>query len=310
MTVGDSTLLRDRQSSPRVSIVMPTYRRAHMIGKTIRSVLDQTYGNFELLVRDDGSCRETEAVVAAFHDPRIQYHPNGAQLGMPQNLNEGIRIARGEYILVCHDHDLYDKTMVEKMVRFLDAHPTALFVHAGVAFVDLTGRPTGRQYVMRYAPLTAGKSWLNRMLSRFDCLVCANSMVRRRAYEEHGRYNPDFGFIADVEMWMRLCCHGDAGYIAEPLISIREREKDHEYSGISWQLVDTIIRIHKLYHDKVFSGIYGQWRYFRLKVRMDRYLLLLFLSCLKRRDKSGITAGRQYLKESGALLSRSLAYLL
>jgi glycosyltransferase involved in cell wall biosynthesis len=295
---------------PRVSIVMPTFGRAHLVSESIRCVLDQTFRDFELLIRDDASPDETQAVVAHFTDPRIRYHRNSSRLGMPRNLNEGIHYSQGDYILVCHDHDLYEPTMIEKMVEFLDGHPSALFVHAGVTFIDQKGLPTGRRYVMGYAPLTRGSRWLELMLSRFDCPVCANSMVRRVAYEQHGLYDTDFGFIADVEMWMRLSLHGDVGYIAEPLIQVRGREPDHEYSGTNWTLIDVVIRIQRLYHTRAFTGICGWRRRLRLASRIDRYLLESFLASIKRKDVRARDEGRQYLRRSGILLSRVAATIL
>lgn len=296
--------------SPLVSIVMPTFKRAHLIGESIRSILDQTFTDFELIVRDDCSPDRTKEVVVGFDDPRIRYHRNIRNLGMPANLNEGIYNSVGQFTLVCHDHDLYERTMVEKMVQFLDQHPSAAFVHAGVVFIDQNSRQTGRRSVARYPKLSPGRAWLNHMLSRFDCPVCANSMVRRQAYEEYGLYDPDFGFIADTEMWMRLSLYGDVGYIAKPLIQVREREPDHKYSRINWALIDTVIRIHRLYARRSFSGLNGYWRHLHLACRADRYLLEHYLACIKRKDNQACEEGRQYLLRSGVLLSRLVATVI
>lgn len=295
---------------PRVSIVMPTFRRASVIGATLRTLLDQRFGDFELLVRDDDGEDGTADVVAALGDPRVRYHRNPERLRMPGNLNGGIRETRGELVLVAHDHDLYDPDLVGRMVEFMDAHPSALFVHTGLLAIGEDGRPTGRSYVADYAPLTPGPRWVDRMLSQVHCPVCADAMVRRVAHERHGLYDPEYGFVADVELWLRLSLQGDVGYLAEPLIHIREREADHEYSGANWELLDTLLQIQRRYHREVFRGWRGPWRRLTLGLRADRLLLRRYLSCIARGDREERAAGRRCLRSSGALLSRIAAAAL
>ncbi|PYV89696.1 MAG: hypothetical protein DMG05_13040 [Acidobacteria bacterium] len=296
------------KASARVSIVMPTYNRAHFLKKTIESVLSQSWSGFDLLVRDDCSTDDTEKVVCGIQDHRIHYYRNAQRLKMPDNLNEGIRACDGDYILVCHDHDLYAPSMVAQMVEFLNTHPTALFVHCGIAMIKEDGIPTGRQYIGNYPLLAHGPSWLSFMLGRFDCPVCANSMVRRSAYEQHGLYDPAFGLLADVEMWMRLSLHGDVGYIPQPLIQVRAREQDHEYSGINWTVVDIVLRIQRLYHEHAFTGWYRWWRWMRLEARAERYVLAQYLVSICKKDRRAHEEGRRYLKNSGMLLSRIIAW--
>jgi glycosyltransferase involved in cell wall biosynthesis len=289
---------------------MPTFRRAHQIGATLRSVLDQSFGDFEVLVRDEDGSDGTGEVVAALGDSRVRYHRNANRLRMPGNLNSGIRETIGEYVLVCHDHDLYDSKMVEKMVGFLDAHPSALFVHAGLEIIDAEDLPTGTRHVAHYAPLTPGAQWADRMLSSVFCNVCADSMVRRLAHERYGLYDPEYGFVADVEMWLRLSLRGDVGYIAEPLIRMRQREEDHEHSGPEWELLDVLLRMQRRYHAEVFRGWHRRWRSLRLAMRADALLLRRYLGCIVRGDREGRARGRRTLRSAGALLSHLAARAL
>jgi len=294
---------------PRVSIVMPTFRRAAVIGDTIRSLLDQTYSDFELLVRDDDGEDGTEAVVRGLADPRIRYHRNPQRLRMPGNLNSGIRETVGEYVLVCHDHDLYAPTLVARMVEVLDAHPSALFVHCGAVGIDDSGR-TIENWVQELPELTDGERWVHRMLENFSSPVTANSMVRRSAHERFGLYDPDYGFVADVEMWMRLSRRGDVAYLAEPLLRLRARETDHEFTGASWPLIGLLLRIQRRYHREVFHGWYGLWRRLRLWVRTERLLLRRYFGCIVRREHEARAEGRRCLRASGAPLARIAAWAL
>jgi glycosyltransferase involved in cell wall biosynthesis len=292
---------------PLVSLVMPTWRRAHLIAESIESLLGQTEKDVELLVQDDASPDGTGAVVAALGDPRIRYARNAANLGMPGNVNAGIQRSRGLYVLVCHDHDLYAPTLVEQMVERFQETPGLAYVHAGVRVVDQTGAPAGRAWVGPYARVSDGRAWGRFMLTRFDSPVCADTMVPRQVYETAGLYDPAFGFVADVEMWMRLGLYGDVGYIAAPLIAVREREPGHMYFERRWEILETLVRIARA-HQARLPG--ASWRALPLQGRIEAHLLRTLLSVVKHGGARELRKARPHLRRSPSLLCRAVAALV
>lgn len=124
-----------------VSVVLTTYNRAHLIGKTIESILNQTYRDFELIVCDDCSSDATEQACAEYtrRDARVRYIRNDKNMGMPENLNAGIRAARGAYIANIHDGDTYCPTLLERWKQALDEAPGAAFVFNQYRIVDAAG---------------------------------------------------------------------------------------------------------------------------------------------------------------------------
>ena len=92
------------ESKCRVSIVMPTYNRGGVIVNAIRSVIDQTFTDWELIIVDDGSTDNTERVVKSFYDPRIKYHKIEHTGYVSKVRNAGNKLAKGE-IIVVHDSD-------------------------------------------------------------------------------------------------------------------------------------------------------------------------------------------------------------
>jgi glycosyltransferase involved in cell wall biosynthesis len=261
-----------RGEGPAVTVVMPTFRRARVIGETIRTLLDGSWTDFELLVRDDGDEADGTAesvTLAARGDERVRYHRNDRNLGMPSNLNEGIKESRGDFIAVCHDHDLYRPNFLEAMVGALRRHPSALFVHCAIESISQNGEIIAT-HIGDWQELTPGDSWLKFMLRSLNCPVCALTLVRREAHEQYGLYDPSCGFIADVEMWMRLSSHGDVAYLKEPLIQVRDREAGHEASLNGDRDIRMAANIHRRFIPAAYSHGGRAFRRLLLELRLSR----------------------------------------
>lgn len=297
---------------PKVSVVLTTFRRASHVGETIRSVLAQTFTDFELLVRDDGSGDDgtAEAVAAAAGgDPRVRYYRNPSSLRMPNNLNEGIRASRGHLVAVCHDHDLLHPRYLERSLALLDRYPSALFVHHGIEVIDQNGKHVA-EHVGSWSPLTPGKDWLLVMLARFSCPVCALCVVRREAHERHGLYNPAHGFVSDVEMWMRLSLAGDVAYVAEPLIGVREREADHFVSLNPWPVLAKIFAIHRRYVRLAYPGVEGVLRGILLEFGVESAVFRNVAGNLWRRKNVSELGQLGSLRSHGGPISRFVARMV
>ena len=107
---------------PKVSVIIPTYNRADAIGQAIKSVLNQTYRNFEIVIIDDSSDDETENVVKSFNDERIKYIHNKAKTNLPTARNQGVRESNldSKYIAFLDDDDEYLPLFLETTVKKLE----------------------------------------------------------------------------------------------------------------------------------------------------------------------------------------------
>lgn len=298
---------------PRVTVIMPTYRRARHIGLTIASILSQTYRDFELLVRDDGpgdDGAEEAVLAAAAGDARVRYHRNPKQLRMPGNLNDGIQEARGELIAICHDHDLFAPRYLETLVGLLDRYPTALYAHCGIEYVDQSGAPIGRVCVDDWPPLTPGSVFMGTLLRDFHCKVCALTLTRREAHERHGLYHPAYGFIADVEMWMRLAEKGDVAYAPGPLVKLRTREDEHEVTIDPWPPLATVFAIHRRYVPRHYSGVDGLARMIAVAARADMTVVRELLAGIKHGRWPSFGASADKMRGTAGPIGRQLAALL
>jgi glycosyltransferase involved in cell wall biosynthesis len=193
-----------------VSIVLPTYSRAHLLGYAIRSVLGQTYGNLELIIVDDNSNDETPDVVRSFNDARIRYVRNEANLKLPRALNKGFELARGGFLTWTSDDNLYASNAIEKMVAVL-RRGACDFVFADYFLfsdLDLTnGKPTDVQRVR--LPAVPRLEEMN--------TVGACFLYTRAVFEAVGLYDPELFLVEDYDYFMRIQKRFKIGHIAEPL---------------------------------------------------------------------------------------------
>ena len=90
-----------------VSVVIPTYDRAELLPRAVRSVLAQTYQNMEIIIVDDGSRDNTQEVVKSFSDPRVRYVRHDTNRGVSAARNTGIKNSRGEFIGLLDSDDEY-----------------------------------------------------------------------------------------------------------------------------------------------------------------------------------------------------------
>lgn len=103
-----------------VSIIMPSWNTERFISETIQSVINQTYKNWELIIVDDCSTDNTDAVVASFKDDRIKYLHNDKNSGAALTRNKAMREARGEWIAFLDSDDLWTPDKLDKQVRFMN----------------------------------------------------------------------------------------------------------------------------------------------------------------------------------------------
>ena len=118
-------------TSCRISIVMGTYNRAHMIGRAIEALRQQTFSDWELIIADDASSDDTPGTVRGWaeREPRIVSLRNDVNLGISRNYNNALLRARGEFIAMLDDDDVWcgdDK--LARQVEFLDSPPRLCWV--------------------------------------------------------------------------------------------------------------------------------------------------------------------------------------
>ncbi|MCS4058443.1 glycosyltransferase family 2 protein [Salinibacter ruber] len=220
---------------------MLTYNRAEHIGDSIRSILNQSYENLELVINDDKSTDNTEKICKEFEkkDERVKYYRNSENVGYAENNNLAIERANYEKVGLVHDGDIYHKHLVQKWVEQISADDDIAIVFQG-------HRRRGADRILNFSGIIDGQKLLDKMLRQWGSPIFGIAMVRKTYVQNLGGFDPVFPRRSDVDMWMRLLNHYDAAYIDEALIDIAPREDNHDLKGISWEYVRNLSNIRRI----------------------------------------------------------------
>jgi glycosyltransferase involved in cell wall biosynthesis len=217
------SLFFHNENQTMVSIVLVTYNRADRLKLSIQDVLNQTFKDFELIICDDCSTDETASICHEFasRDNRIRYFRHSSNMQMPANCNFGIRQASFEYIAILHDGDRFRPDLIEKWYEALSTNDSVGFVFNSIGVTD-----EHENVVQSFREFKEGIVEKDHLLKnvyfrrwRFDSPVYGEAMVRKKLVQEHGYLLTEYGFYADVNLWMDLLHTHDAYYCAEMLIT-------------------------------------------------------------------------------------------
>ncbi len=225
------------RGKPTVTVLLPVYNGADVVGNAIDSVLAQSWDDFELLVIDDGSTDTTTRVIAGYVDQRIRLVRNDRNLGITATLNRGLDLARGKYIARMDADDLCHPLRLERQIRFLDASPETGVVGSWTEVVSraadsrTAARAMARAIV--YKALRIDSHWFQpqsdaevRFVMIFNCPLSHPSiMFRRTLIDEFGlRY--EFRFAEDYEFWTRCAQRTQLANIPEVLLTYRQHSSN------------------------------------------------------------------------------------
>ena len=206
-----------------VSIVLVTYNRAARLRLSIQDILNQTFKDFELIICDDCSTDSTEEVCREFEkrDPRIKYFRHPQNIQMPANCNFGVEKANADYVAILHDGDRFRPDLIEQWHDAISKNDSVGFVFNSIGETDERNR-----IVNSYHEFDDGIVRRDQLLKdsffrrwRFDSPVYGQAMVRKSLLTERGLLHDEYGFYADVDLWMDLLHNHDAYYCADTLIT-------------------------------------------------------------------------------------------
>ena len=200
---------------PDVSVVIPTHNRRRLLGQAVRSALGQVGVEVEVVVVDDGSSDGTGDVVASLGDDRVRLIQHRRPLGVAAARNAGAGAARGAWVALLDDDDLWAP---DKLKRQLEAASAAEagWVYAGVVEIDAEGRLLGGGVPPSPEELLAGLRRRNLMPAG-----SSNVAVRSDLLSATGGFDPRLRHLADWDLWLRLAGLGPPACVPAPLVAYR-----------------------------------------------------------------------------------------
>jgi glycosyltransferase involved in cell wall biosynthesis len=216
----------DRLAEPLVSICVSAYDVERYLPETLESILGQTYENLEIILVDNGSVDGTFEVAQAVEDARFRCFRLPENIGGYQAMNLVASQARGELVAVYHSDDVYEPTIVEREVSYLQSHPEAGAVFTMCSFIDESGSTRGGLDLVRELrglERVRYEDVFPAMLKYGNVMfVCPSFMVRREVFEAVGPFDAETWDIAsDQEMWLRMTRKYPVGILDERLLRYR-----------------------------------------------------------------------------------------
>jgi glycosyltransferase involved in cell wall biosynthesis len=197
-----------------VSVIIPAYNQGQYLGKTIQSVLDQDYPEFEILVIDDGSTDDTADVTRRFADPRIRYIYQENR-GLSGARNTGIQHAHGQYLTYLDSDDLFLPEKLSLLVGALEANTQAGFAAGQAIPIDEHDRPIGKIFD---TPLPGEPE----KLLLWNPLHVGSMLVTARWQSRAGLFDESLRSYEDWDMWLRLARLGcPMVYVDQPVSKYR-----------------------------------------------------------------------------------------
>ncbi|MCX6030223.1 MAG: glycosyltransferase family 2 protein [Chloroflexi bacterium] len=215
---------------PKVTVSITTYNRSHLLRESIRSVLDQTYTDFDLLVCDNASTDATAQVVASFGDSRIRYHRHPANLGMQANYKYALIAPKTELVACLADDDLYRPELLETAVETLDRFPDAAYFACPAQFFGAvnTGELRPRavadtQTPLLYFPPSQAVNFLG-IDNPGPMIVCRRKALHGGLFWGTPNYVP-----ADLLLLTQLMTQGGFVFSNRALLQFRVHEQNASY---------------------------------------------------------------------------------
>lgn len=212
--------MQTTEKGPAISVVMPTHNTpVPWLKEAVESILNQTFGDFEFLIIDDGSTNDSPSYLAAIDDPRVRVITNPENIGITKSLNVGLRAARGKYIARMDSDDISEKERFAKQYAHMETHPETVICGTWAKNFGTTEGPDTRSF-------TDQESYRIDTLFHNPGPMHSTVFFRREVLEKHAiTYDESMPYVQDYEIFSRLCQYGGVDSLQTFLLRRRRHEQ-------------------------------------------------------------------------------------
>ncbi len=202
-----------RGRSPCVSVIIPIYNGAATIDRALKSVFDQTFTDYEIVVCDDGSTDDTPSVLAKYGDKlRVVRQPNR---GLPAARNAAVAASRGELLALIDHDDEWLPQKLELAVAAMRSDPGAALLYSDMIVVNEAGEEFRRSQI---GPETAHAPTMDEMLARIWPITPSTVVMRRDAFDRAGGFCEQLISAEDIHFWLLMREQGHFIFLPDRLV--------------------------------------------------------------------------------------------
>lgn len=202
-------------TTEKISVIIPTYNRANLIERSVRSVLDQTYDNLEVIVVDDCSTDDTGEVIEKIKDPRLRYNKLPSNQGVSNARNVGVSLATASLIAFQDSDDRWRKDKLEKQMEYWRAHPEYSMVYSSYVY-------HAEEEECYQVPSENMQGELEGTI--FTSLLLRNTigaptiLMRKECFLQCGGFDVSYKSLEDWEFVLRFSKEYQIGFVKEALM--------------------------------------------------------------------------------------------
>ena len=238
--------MKNKNSAPKVTVVLTSYNHEKYIAQAIQSVLSQTFTDFELFIVDDGSSDNSQEIIKTFTDSRIKTFLFSENRGPRETIQDVLKFVRGKYVAVHHSDDVWKADKLEKQIDFLEKNSEYAACFTLVEIIDETGKTyelseQDNYYSVFNQENRSREQWLHDLFFSGNCF-CHPSVVLKYEKISYQELYGVFGLwqLPDYSAWIRLLFKHNLYILQERLTQFRLRRKKQE--NTSAERPDTVIR--------------------------------------------------------------------
>ena len=208
--------------NPKISVCIPSYNHEKYIGKTIESILNQTYENFEIIISDDNSKDNSENIIKSYKDQRINFYKNNTNIGPALNSNKFIELSNCDYILILPSDDILLKNALEIYLKEIESDNNADVLFCWCQTIDENDNEIDSYNMCVSNQKRDRDKLLNELFYEQNFLMGPGVFIKKKLFDLIGNYNENLLQVQDLELWVRILTSGyRINIVNEKLIKYR-----------------------------------------------------------------------------------------
>ena len=201
-----------------MSVIMTVHNGEKYLGDAVKSILHQTFRNFEFVIIDDGSTDHSKEILEKYATNDSRVHLISREyLGRPKSLNECLALARGELIAIMDADDISQPRRLEIQITFLKEHPSCGCVGSSVIYINARGQ----KLFVRRMPENHAEICQAHLMGYGGMIVHPSAMLRRSALNFVAGYDESFTYAQDYDLWCRIAVKYELANLQIPLLLYR-----------------------------------------------------------------------------------------